>query len=445
MGETGQFEGICMKSWLNRLWFTLVLWPFYWARIDFWWPLRKREAMQIADLSRLIDARPHNASLYLKRALSIALQRGDAAQGLIDCDTAERLDPKLDVLGEISRIRIGLYRVQSDFASGVDASSAWIQADPQNRYGYFSRAQFRYKQEQYDLAIADYLEGLKYDFGQHREERFKIHLSLAQAHYALKQYEEALTELANAEYYLDKTPDSLLYQRININAAREDLAAMERDIALIPPDAVEVRAIALAQFASIYLKRKQFAEAVKYLNQAIALDDAQPSRFINRAYAKSRLDDLDGALADLDRALEINADNALALNNRASHRLYLGQLEAAQQDIDRAMVLSPDSFHVWNTRGTWHLLRGEYAEALADFEHAETLPSHDPRPSASVIGQVAAHQALGEADTALALWRALGERHTDRGPLLAYVRNKDHWPAPIMALLEAVDARLNAS
>jgi tetratricopeptide (TPR) repeat protein len=432
-----------MERWLNRLWFTLVLWPFYWARIDFWWPLRKREAMRIVDLTRLIEMRPDDASLYLKRAFFIALQRGDAAQGLADLDTALRLDPKLDALGEVSRIRIGLLGIQKDVEGTIAAASALIQQDPQNREAYFLRAVMYTSQGDHERAIADNQQGLKYDFGLEKDQRAKIHFRLAHSYYALKQYEQALAELANAERYSEPNSKSLLYLRINVNAAREDLVALAHDIALVPLDALEERAIALAKYGGILMKQERFDEAVDYLSQAIALRDPDSSIFINRAYAKSRLDDLDGALADLNRALEIDTDASIALNNRATIYLFLGQIEAAQQDIERAMTLAPESFHVWNTRGEWHLLRGEYAEALADFVHAETLPTRDLRPSSAVVGQVAAHEALGEADTALALWQALGERHADRGPLLAYLREKEHWPAPIMALLERVDARLN--
>ncbi|MRR10494.1 tetratricopeptide repeat protein, partial [bacterium] len=75
----------------------------------------------------------------------------------------------------------------------------------------------------------------------------------------------------------------------------------------------------------------------------------------------------DKALADIDRALEIEPENAALLVNRANIFADRKQMERALADYDRALALRPGSVEILNNRGAIRTEAGDHAGALADF------------------------------------------------------------------------------
>ena len=75
--------------------------------------------------------------------------------------------------------------------------------------------------------------------------------------------------------------------------------------------------------------------------------------------------DLAGALADYDRAVELQQDTAQLYANRGTVRAVVGQSDGALADIDRAMQLDPKDPTLQGYRGLVLLRMGRDAEAKA--------------------------------------------------------------------------------
>ncbi|MDE2787811.1 MAG: tetratricopeptide repeat protein [Chloroflexota bacterium] len=123
----------------------------------------------------------------------------------------------------------------------------------------------------------------------------------------------------------------------------------------------------------------------------------QPSRDADRIEAASRVKagkakidagDYDGAIADYERAIEVDREIATArLNKRSIARAYAGRgdvrtnkgdYSGAVADFDEAIALSPGEAYLYNNRGIAKDAQGDYEGALADFDHSLLLNSNSP-------------------------------------------------------------------
>ncbi len=89
-----------------------------------------------------------------------------------------------------------------------------------------------------------------------------------------------------------------------------------------------------------------------------------------RALAYSLRGVFDKALADYDKAIDLNPDYAVALNNRAWVFFKLGRSEDGAHDVERALQLSPGSPYALDTRAHIHQADGDADAAFADYERA---------------------------------------------------------------------------
>ena len=89
-----------------------------------------------------------------------------------------------------------------------------------------------------------------------------------------------------------------------------------------------------------------------------------------RALAYSLLGKFGEALADYDRAIDLNPNYAVALNNRAWAYYKLGRGSEGAADVERALQLSPASPYALDTRAHIRQAEGDVEAALADYESA---------------------------------------------------------------------------
>ena len=81
-------------------------------------------------------------------------------------------------------------------------------------------------------------------------------------------------------------------------------------------------------------------EALDELDRAVALEPDNPYRYSSRAWIRSALKDVDGAIADYRKALELDPDDAITLNNLGLLEEQYGMRKAAQERFRRADTLS---------------------------------------------------------------------------------------------------------
>ncbi len=126
---------------------------------------------------------------------------------------------------------------------------------------------------------------------------------------------------------------------------------------------------------SLLLDQK-WEESVSVLTEIISLEPNQEKRAIayyNRGNAKDELGQHQAAIADYDKAIQFNFDDARVYSNRGNVKNSLGKHQAAIADFDKAIQLNPDDAEPYNNRGGAKFRLGDLQAAIADYDKAIQL------------------------------------------------------------------------
>ena len=141
--------------------------------------------------------------------------------------------------------------------------------------------------------------------------------------------------------------------------------------------------------------------------------------FFNRARAKKAAGDLDGAIADYDRAIQIDPKAAAIYNNRGLAKQAKGDLDAAIADFNRAIQLNPKDTIAYSNRGNAKRDKGDLDGAILDYNRAIRL---DPKYAYAYYNRGLAKKQKSDLDGAIAdynrvieLDRKFAKAYCDRG------------------------------
>jgi tetratricopeptide (TPR) repeat protein len=107
--------------------------------------------------------------------------------------------------------------------------------------------------------------------------------------------------------------------------------------------------------------------------RSIELNPSYDNAYGNRGTARLAKGDARGALKDYDRALRINPRYTSAYYNRGNLRKTNGDLDGALADYQRALALAPDYAVAYNARGRTYQAKDDLEAALADYNRAIQL------------------------------------------------------------------------
>src|SRR5881398_3182174 len=113
--------------------------------------------------------------------------------------------------------------------------------------------------------------------------------------------------------------------------------------------------------------------AMADFNRAIELNPKDDAPYYNRAQARRLKNDTAGAIADYTRAIELGSTNPAAYNNRGNARAENKDRDGAIADYTRAIELKPDYARAYYNRATVKKEKGDATGAAADFKHAQEL------------------------------------------------------------------------
>jgi tetratricopeptide (TPR) repeat protein len=157
--------------------------------------------------------------------------------------------------------------------------------------------------------------------------------------------------------------------------------------------------IALEERGANHRTNGRYEEALADFDRAIELDPEDDWAIISRGQTHRTMGRYAEALADFDRAIELEPESGWAIISRGETYEAMGRYAEALADFDRAIELEPESGWAIANRGETYEAMGRYAEALADFDRAIEL---DPEDDWAIINRGQTYQAMGRYAEALA-------------------------------------------
>lgn len=214
--------------------------------------------------------------------------------------------------------------------------------------------------------------------------------------------EEALPQLNQAL----AQPLPVPIHRSVVPAPEEDRvnAWIARAAAQPQPTKRELRAEAFFDRGSTHRRMGDREEALANLDKAIGLNSEYALAYTVRASVLRAKGELELALRDVNRAIEIDPAYVGAYNNRAVIYDRLGRYQDAINDYSEAIRLNPDYDKPYINRGEAYFVLGEYEKALTDFRKANDLK---PGYYAILAGLAITYHALGNLTDAKRLWSLL--------------------------------------
>ena len=140
-------------------------------------------------------------------------------------------------------------------------------------------------------------------------------------------------------------------------------------------------------------------------------------------------------------AIARNPRSAAAWNNRAAARLRLGDLNGAIADYNKAIELAPNDAEIYYNRGNGLVAAGQYQEAIADYTRAITL---NPNSAKAIYNRGTAYAMLGQRDAAQADWSRAIALEPDPWAKAAMRRSAGLDPTPVVAVGPATGATQSA-
>jgi tetratricopeptide (TPR) repeat protein len=176
---------------------------------------------------------------------------------------------------------------------------------------------------------------------------------------------------------------------------------------------------AVLRVADVYFVNKQYENAIVYYDKVA--DDSQGNKdyamyqkglaygylgqpdkktageiLVNRGANYAILGNLDKALPDLNKGLEINPENLNGYANRAILYTQINRYDLSLKDRDAYIALNPDNPDIYYERGVCKINLGQTAASIADFNKAIVLNNTKP---VYYLGRAQANKLLGNVQT----------------------------------------------
>ena len=141
------------------------------------------------------------------------------------------------------------------------------------------------------------------------------------------------------------------------------------------------------------LRNKNYPEAVKFFDLLIELHPDNADAYSERGVSKLHMNDLKGALSDINKSLDLEPQNAYRYASRAFIKARIGDTEGAIKDYKRAIELDPENAVSHNNLGLLEEKLGYenqsnnrflLADKLAEIEDQSSDDKHIGNPNIAV-------------------------------------------------------------
>ena len=147
-----------------------------------------------------------------------------------------------------------------------------------------------------------------------------------------------------------------------------------------------------------YADKEQIEYAMADLDRAVAENGSNSRPFRQRAEAFRRVGKYDQALRDANEGIRLDPTNADGFEWRGNIFNNTNRYERAIEDYDQAIKLDPSNAQAYSDRGVAYYFRGNYQKAVDDYSQAIKLDPDRPR---TYSNRGAAYKKLDKIDLAL--------------------------------------------
>ncbi len=398
---------------------------------------RGLEAMQKENTAEALDyfskdvkENPKNGYAYSWMAM-LYDHNGEYGKALTSAEQAVKLLPKKDteyvVFAYATRGEIYLHL--EDTTKAIADYATAIKTNPENSSLYEKRAQIYFEQGRYALADADYKKMVELNPGDvmgymglgrnaNAQERWEEAIRLfdhvtklaseyssgfafrAESYLGLKKWNEATNDLATA-LSLGWDRKALYLVTVLKEPALTMMVAKLRVQAAKSPNESRWPYV----IGSTYEHNKDYEKAIKAYEDANA-KDASPVTFYRIAHCLSELGNFENALAELNKALNMDSTDVDYMSYKANILYEMGKPEDAISEWDKVLKQYPDYDWGYYRRGWFKELIGRLDDAIEDLSMSIVL---DPEYAYAYSARGDIYMKLGKRELAEADFKKIIE------------------------------------
>jgi tetratricopeptide (TPR) repeat protein len=127
-----------------------------------------------------------------------------------------------------------------------------------------------------------------------------------------------------------------------------------------------------------YGEKGQLDQAILDFTKALEINSRFGDAYYNRGLAYNKKGRYDLAISDLNKALEINPGLAEAYNSRGYAYQNKAQYDQAISDLNKALELNPNLAYAYYNRAIAYCFKKEYEKSWKDVERAQSLSYQIP-------------------------------------------------------------------
>jgi tetratricopeptide (TPR) repeat protein len=282
-------------------------------------------------------------------------------------------------------------RQKNDTDGALSDYGAAIAANPEYALAYYNRGNVYRSLGKSDLALTDLNEAIRLNAADPDAYNWRgvVYKDSSDFENALKDFSEALRLDPNRIPALSNRGE--LYRQIG----NDDLAIADykKVLSLNPDDETRKRVVAALSALGVSTADKtddpdyQGCEKLSGAAAMAACDRAIESEAFGgselselyrlRGWERRQSNDLEGGMADYDKAIQVDPKNLNAYYHRGAAYVSENKLDAAIQDFDKAIGLKPNYANAIWRRGKAYQAKGDLEKAKQDYEKALALGPED--------------------------------------------------------------------